>query len=233
MRHWRKVPLVLLVVAALSAAVLLRDQLDPSLLREHHEALERLRDDHYLVLSLAFVAAYVAIVVCSLPALVATLSGGLLFGLGAGLVLNVTAATIGAALLFLAVRSGLGARCAARLDAHSGRARGIVQRMRENEVQVLLLLRLVPAVPFVVANVLPALVGVGTARFIATTAVGIIPGTAVYTWVGAGLSEVLARGETPNLSILREHHVLGPLLALCLLAALPIAVRLWRGRKAA
>jgi uncharacterized membrane protein YdjX (TVP38/TMEM64 family) len=58
----------------------------------------------------------------------------------------------------------------------------------------------VPAVPFFVANLLPALVGVSLQRFVFTTFFGIIPGAVVYTWVGAGLGEVFARGETPEKS---------------------------------
>ena len=41
---------------------------------------------------------------------------------------------------------------------------------------------------------------------------------------------VLARGEKPDLSLIWEPYVIGPILALCALAALPIVVRTLRGR---
>ena len=102
--------------------------------------------------------------------------------------------------------------------------------VRENEIEVLLLLRLVPAVPFFVANLLPALVGVKLINFLWTTAVGIIPGAIVFTWIGVGVGEVFDRGGTPDLSLLWEPHVIGPILGLCVLAALPMIIRAFRGR---
>jgi uncharacterized membrane protein YdjX (TVP38/TMEM64 family) len=83
-------------------------------------------------------------------------------------------------------------------------------------------------VPFFLANLIPAALGVSLGRFALTTFFGILPGGVVYTWVGAGLGEVFARGETPNLGLLFEPQILGPILGLCALAALPIAIRALR-----
>jgi uncharacterized membrane protein YdjX (TVP38/TMEM64 family) len=86
-------------------------------------------------------------------------------------------------------------------------------------------MRLVPAVPFFLANLIPAALGVSLGRFAFTTFFGIMPGGLVYTWVGAGLGEVFEKGETPNLGLLFEPQILGPILGLCALAALPIVIR--------
>jgi hypothetical protein len=68
-----------------------------------------------------FIAAYVAIVAFSLPgATIATLTGGFLFATFPGALFNVTGATIGATLIFLAARWGLGERLAARMEAGRG-----------------------------------------------------------------------------------------------------------------
>jgi hypothetical protein len=45
-----------------------------------------------------------------------------------------------------------------------------------------------------------------------------MPGAVVYTSVGAGLGEVFARGETPDLGIIFEPHILLPILGLVALA---------------
>ena len=91
-------------------------------------------------------------------------------------------------------------------------------------------MRLVPAVPFFLANLLPAMVGVGFGRFLWTTALGIVPGALVYTSIGVGLGEVFDRGETPDLALLRDPMVIGPILGLCVLAALPMLLRAIRAR---
>jgi len=56
-------------------------------------------------------------------------------------------------------------------------------------------------------------------------------GAVVFTSVGAGLGEVFARGETPDLGILFEPRVIWPIIGLCVLAALPILLKAVRGRK--
>ncbi|WP_132696123.1 TVP38/TMEM64 family protein [Rhodovulum steppense] len=225
----RRLPLIAILLVAALGAVTLRDHLSFQALAEHREALIGFRDAHLVATALGFFAAYVLIVAFSLPgALIATLAGGFLFGVFPGVLVNVAAATTGAILIFLAARAGLGERLAARLDASEGRVKRLREGLRENELSVLFLIRLVPAVPFFVANLLPALVGVRLDRFALTTFFGIMPGALVYTWVGAGLGEVLARGESPNLGLIFEPHILGPLLGLAALAALPMVVRLVR-----
>ena len=74
---------------------------------------------------------------------------------------------------------------------------------------------------------------VPTYRFVISTFLGIIPGGVVYTSVGAGLGEVFARGETPNLGVVLEPHILLPILGLCALAALPIIIKFFTQKKGA
>lgn len=226
------VPLVILGVVAVTGWILFGDAVSFDVLRQNREWLLAYRDDHFLMMAAGFVAIYVAIVTLSLPgASVASVTGGFLFGLAAGTALNVVSATIGASMLFLAVRWGFGAQLTARMEASEGRIHALQRGLRENEWSVMFLLRLVPAVPFFVANLLPALVGVRFRTFVITTALGIIPGALVFTWIGVGLGEVFDRGEDPDLSLLWEPHVIGPILGLAVLAALPIVVRAIRGRR--
>jgi len=231
--RWRWMLLAGVALVAVAGAVMLRNHLTFEALRLNREALIAFRDSHYLLAVAGFMAAYVVLVAFSLPgATIATLAGGFLFGVFPGVLYNVTAATIGASALFIAARWGVGEAVQARIANSGGAALKIQNGIRENEIPVLLLMRLVPAVPFFIANLIPALVGVSLARFAATTFVGIIPGGMVYTWVGAGLGDVFAAGSAPDLGILFKPQVLGPIAALCLLAALPIGLKfLQRNRR--
>ncbi|MCC5987538.1 MAG: TVP38/TMEM64 family protein [Pararhodobacter sp.] len=222
----RILPLVALLGVALVAGFMLRDHLTFDTLRANREALIAFRDNHLALAVVLFMLAYVAVVALSLPGgTLATLTGGFLFGLFPGALMNVTAATLGAVVIFAVVRVGLGARLAARIDASDGKVKRISEGIRANEVPMLISIRLIPAVPFFLANIIPAFLGVALARFAWTTFVGIIPGGVVYTWVGAGLGEVFDRGETPDMGIIFEPHILGPLLGLAALAFLPVALR--------
>ncbi|MGI1663977.1 TVP38/TMEM64 family protein [Palleronia sp. KMU-117] len=228
----RRLPLIAILLVAALGAFFLRDVLSFETLAANREALIAFRNAHYLSTVAVFIALYVGIVAFSLPgATVATLTGGFLFGTFPGVLFNVTAATIGATAIFLAARWGLGERLAARMDASEGRVKRIKDGIDRNQWEMLFLIRLVPLVPFFVANLVPALVGVRLSRFVITTFLGIIPGALVYTSAGAGLGEVFAQGATPDLGLLFEPQILLPILGLAALAALPIVIKAVRGKK--
>ncbi|MDJ0826717.1 MAG: VTT domain-containing protein [Rhodobacter sp.] len=228
----RRLPLIAILIVAAIGAFTLRDFLSFEALRDNREALLAFRDANYLGTVLAFIAVYVVIVAFSLPgATVATLTGGFLFATFPGALFNITAATIGATAIFTAARWGFGERLGAKLEGSEGAVKKIKDGIDENQWSMLFLIRLVPAVPFFVANLVPSFMQVPTHRFVISTFLGIIPGAVVYTSVGAGLGEVFARGETPNLGIIFEPQILLPILGLCALAALPIAIKALRGTK--
>lgn len=231
--QWRqRLPIIVIILVALLGAVVLREYLSFEALRENRAALIAFRDSNYLLTAGVFVLAYIAIVSFSLPgATAATLTGGFLFGVFPGAMFNIVAATIGAVLIFWAVRAGFGRSMAAKIDASDGRVKRMTQAIRANEFPVLFSLRLMPVLPFFVMNVIPALIGVRTSIFAATTFLGIMPGGIIYTWVGAGLGEVFARDETPDLGIIFEPHILGPLLGLAALSLLPTILKSLRGKE--
>lgn len=227
----RRLPLLALAGMAVAAWLAWGDALTFETLALHHHALVAFRDAHFLWASLGFIALYVLVVVTSLPgALILTLTGGFLFGLFPGVAFNLAGATIGAVLIFLAARAGIGRDVARGIERRGGQGARLMAGLRDNEFLVLLTMRLIPVIPFFLANLLPAFVGVRLAPFALTTALGILPAGLIYTSIGAGLGEVLARGEVPQLSLLAEPRFALPLLGLAALSALPLVVKLVRGR---
>ena len=228
----RYVPLLGILTVAVIGAFTLRDYLSFQTLADNREALLAFRDAFYGLTLLGFLLAYALVVAFSLPgATILTLTGGFLFATFPGALYNVIGATMGAVAIFLAAKWGLGARLAAQMDTGEGLVKKIKDGIDENQWSMLFLIRLVPVVPFFVANLVPARVGVSLGRYVVATFLGIIPGAVVYTSVGAGLGDVFDRGETPNLGIIFEPSVLLPFLGLCALAALAIVLKAVRGKK--
>jgi uncharacterized membrane protein YdjX (TVP38/TMEM64 family) len=228
----RSLPIIAILLVAGIGAFTLRDHISFEALRENREALLAFRDSNIVLTVVLFVAAYVLIVGFSLPgATIATLTGGFLFGTWAGTLINMTGATLGAVVIFLAARMGLGERLKQRIEGSDGVIAKIKKGIDENQWSMLFFIRLVPAVPFFVANLIPAFLGVPLYRFAISTFVGIIPGALVFTSVGAGLGEVFARGETPDLGIIFEPHILLPILGLCALSVLPVIIKAVTGKK--
>ena len=227
-------PLAGIVAIAAMGAFFLRDFFTFEALAENREALLSWRDANYVLAVLVFIALYIVVVAFSLPgAAVMTLGGGFLFGLFPGALYNVLGATIGALAIFSAVKLGLGDYLHQKFlaDNEDGKETFLEKmnkEIQESETSYLLILRLVPAIPFFLANLAPAFLGVSFRKFALTTFFGIVPGSVVYTSVGAGLGDVFAAGEAPNLSIIFEWHILGPILGLVVLAALPIIIKKFR-----
>jgi len=183
--------------------------------------------DANLVLAVAaYMAVYVAVVGLSLPgSTVLTLAGGFLFGgVTAGLYV-VVAATAGAVVIFVAARYAFADLCHAR--AGTGLAK-MEAGFRANAFSYLLFLRLVPVFPFWLVNLVPALLDVRLGTYALATFLGVIPGTFVYAHVGAGLGHVFESGGTPDLGIVFEPQILGPILGLAALALVPVAYRKFR-----
>ncbi|MEP5759171.1 MAG: TVP38/TMEM64 family protein [Litoreibacter sp.] len=228
----KRLPVILIAVVAILGAIFLRDYLNFQTLADNREALENFKNENYVMAVLVFIAIYILIVGFSLPgAAIATLTGGFLFSTFPGFLFNVVGATIGATAIFTAARLGFGDKLAAKMENGEGLVKKIKDGIDENQWSMLFLIRLVPAVPFFVANLVPALVDVPVRRFVVSTFLGIIPGSIVYTSVGAGLGEVFERGETPNLGIIFEPHILLPILGLCALALLPVVLKAVRGKE--
>jgi uncharacterized membrane protein YdjX (TVP38/TMEM64 family) len=222
--RWRRYVLIgVLVLCACLAFWVAGRYLNFAELQKNYQALAAWRDRHLGLAVAAYMGVYIAAVAFSVPGAVwMTLIGGFLFGVIGGAALVVVSATIGATLIFLAARtvlSGLLRR----------RAGGWIERMERGfhrgEVSFLLIMRLVPAVPFFIANLVPAFLGARLRHFVWTTLVGVTPATLVFASIGSGLGEQLARGEKPDPGVLFEPHFLGPLLGLAALAALPLLLR--------
>lgn len=227
-----KLPLIVILIVAGFGAFTLRDFLSFETLRDNRDALIGFRDANYPLSVVIFIALYVIIVSFSLPgATMATLTGGFLFATFPGFLYNVVGATIGATAIFLAARWGFGDRLGARLEASHGAVKKIKDGIDENQWSMLFLIRLVPAVPFFIANLVPAFLEVPLHRFVVTTFVGIIPGAVVYTSVGAGLGGVFERGASPDLGIIFEPQIIFPILGLSALAVLPVVLKLLRKEK--
>jgi uncharacterized membrane protein YdjX (TVP38/TMEM64 family) len=155
----------------------------------NYEALKSFVQSHFVAAIVLYMLIYIAVVALSLPGgLVMTLAGGLLFGWLTGSIATVIAATIGATLVFLIAKTSLGEALAAKAGPWLANLR---DGFKENALSYLLFLRLVPAFPFFVVNLAPALLGVPLSTYVIGTIVGIIPGTVAFSVAGSGLGSVV------------------------------------------
>jgi uncharacterized membrane protein YdjX (TVP38/TMEM64 family) len=222
----RLFPLQVLLGLALAAyASGLGEFLSLDALRHNRHVLLGWTESNPILAGLAYMAVYALLVAVSLPgASIMTLAGGLLFGVWLGGALTVAAATIGATILFVAVRSAFGGILGMRAGPFLAR---MEEGVRRDAFGYLLSLRLMPLFPFWVVNLVPALAGMRVSAFILATAIGIVPGTLAYAAFGAGLAEAFESGMEVSLGGILNPTLLAGLSALGLLA---LATTLWRRR---
>ncbi len=167
-----------------------------------------------------FVVVYAIAAALALPATPFTLAGGVVFGVAKGAFLNWMAATTGATGSFLLAR-WLGADAVrSLLGRHAEKLSWLTY---EANVLTILRLRLIPVVPFDGLSVASGLAGVPLRSFVIGTAVGIIPGTLIYTWFAHSL--LLGSAGASRSAFMQLATAAALLLAL---SFLPNLVARWR-----
>lgn len=229
--RWRRFLPLMVIVAVVVAyfAFGLHRHVSFETLRAHRIELVAWVAENRLLAMAIYFAGYVLIIAFSLPiGALGTLLGGFLFGIVPGTALSVTAATVGATVVFLAARGAFANVLRARAGNWFSR---MEEGLERHAFSYLLFLRFVPVFPFWLLNIVPAFFRVPTRTFALSTFLGIIPGTAVYASIGAGLDKVFDQGRTPDLSMLRDPHLYVPLASLAVLALVPVVWGWLRNRR--
>jgi len=166
-----------------------------------------------LTAALIFFTVYIVITGLSLPgAAIMTLAGGAIFGLLKGTLLVSFASTIGATLAFLIsrylFREPLQQRFAERLHV-------INQGIEKDGAFYLFTLRLVPAFPFFIVNIVMGLTPIKTLTFFLVSQLGMLAGTIVYIYAGTQLAQINSLKDIFSAELILSFTLLGlfPLIA--------------------
>ena len=189
-------------------------------LREHAEALRRLAHVHPILALAAFVGLITLTTATSLPGglIIMMLTGGCVFGTWLGGVVADVGVTLGAVVVYAAVRSSLGTTLREQAERAGGRLKGLLDGVREGAFGYILTLRLIPFAPFWLVSAAAALAETPFRTYVLATVLGVMPATFIYSGIGADIGRLIERGETPYLHTLLTPAVVLPLLGLGLLS---------------
>ncbi|NNE24171.1 MAG: TVP38/TMEM64 family protein, partial [Rhizobiales bacterium] len=213
---------------------------------EHRESLQRFVGDNTVLAIAIYTLIYICTVAFSLPGgALLTILGGFLFGTLLGASATVIAATIGATAVFLIARSAIG-------DVLVRKAGPWIKKLsdgfNDDAFSYLMFLRLVPAFPFFVVNIAPALFNVRLSTYMITTFLGIIPGTIAFTFVGSGLDSIIVAQKTAHEACVAEKgaeqcpfgldagalinpQIIAGFVALGVVALIPVVIKRAKARK--
>ena len=209
-RRWLLVAISLLVLAGVAATVW------GFSLGLSAEALAAWIDGLGIWAPIGFVALYAVATVAMVPGGIFDLVGGALFGPYLGSAINLLGGTLGAALAFLF------ARYIARdwAQARAGpRLQGIMRSVDEEDWRFVAFVRLVPVIPYNIANFLLGITRIPFPRYVLATLVFMAPSTVVYTWIGHAGRQAIA-GDTENIKY--------ALIALALIALVLLLPRFYK-----
>src|SRR5262249_8516999 len=136
-----------------------------------------------------FVLAYVVACILLLPGLILTLGAGFAYGVALGIPLVWVSANIGAAAAFVLGRTLARDRIAARV-AGNPKFAAIDRAVGREGLKIVLLTRLSPAFPFNLLNYAYGLTQVTFRDYTIGSLVGMIPGTAMYVYLGSLITSV-------------------------------------------
>lgn len=190
----------------------------------NREQLSAVRLDRWLAelgpwAPFAFVALYVICAVLFFPGSIFTLLGGAVFGPVLGTLLNLTAATIAAAVAFLIARY-LAAELIERKV--SGRLKLFLEGIDREGWRFVAMLRLIPVFPFNLTNYALGLTNISVMTYVFTSLITMLPGALAFTWLGHAGRQAL----TGN-----EDAVQYALIALAIIAAMAFVPRFIEGLK--
>ncbi len=129
-----------------------------------------------------FFGLYAALALIPVPKALLTVAGGALYGLWGGAGLSLAGALVGAILSFGAGRL-LGREAVDRLTR--GRLARVDALLADHGLSAVLIVRLVPIVPFIAINYASGLSGVRFRHYVLGSALGMVPGSLAYAALGA------------------------------------------------
>ena len=145
-------------------------------------------DAYPAAVTVAYVVLFTLLTALCLPgAAVLMLLAGASFGLVWGSLLATLASTAGATLTMLGARHLLRRRVERRYGAL---LQAFNQSLQREGALYLLSLRLLPVIPFVPVNLVSGLTHLKGATFFWVSALGMLPGTAVYVYAGVYLAQL-------------------------------------------
>ncbi|NOX27203.1 MAG: dihydrolipoyl dehydrogenase [Gammaproteobacteria bacterium] len=208
--------IVIAVIAGLIASFFIFDlgqYFTLEYVKSQREAIDLYYQENPFKVAGIFFFVYIAVAALSLPgAVILTLAGGAIFGLLTGLIIVSFASSIGATIAFLVSRFVL---------------RDSVQKKFGNNLSslnagiekeggfYLFTIRLIPAFPFFIVNLLMGLTPIKTWTFYWVSQLGMIAGTAVFVNAGTQLAKIESIGDILSPKLLFSFVLLGvfPLIA--------------------
>jgi len=220
----RVLALGLFLIAILIVWFFLKDVITLEVLHTKQLELKAFVEAHYFIALFAFTAVYTFSAATAFPlGGILVLLAGFLFGAIIGTAATVFGAVFGGTIIFFLTKYGF----KDWVEEHYGKYLAPIEKeLCEHPASYLLFLRFMPVVPYIVINVVPALVNVRFSTFLWTSIVGLLPGSLIFAIAGQELSRIANTGDVMTPFLIFALFLLGGL------SLVPLVYRKYRKYKA-
>ena len=173
------------------------------------ENIQNYISNNFLFSFLIFTFSYCLLIVCNFPiASLLSLIGGFLYGTWIGGIGIIVGGTLGSFIVFLV----------AKLFFYDYISKKLLQKysfitkyFQKNELELMLLIRLVPGIPFFAQNLILAGLGAKKLKFLFTTLFGLSPWAIIFASIGQGLEEIFIESQALSFALIAKPEYLIPI----------------------
>ena len=178
---------------------------------------------NYLLSIFIFILIYSFLILCNFPmASLLSMISGFLFGTWVGGSIAIIGGTLGALGIFIIAKFFfLDFIKKKLLNKYSY----IEDYFKRNDLELMLLIRIIPAVPFFAQNLILAGLGANNKKFFYTTLVGLSPWSFIFGSLGQGLDEIFINNTEISFSLIAQPEYLGPI---CFIVTLVILIMFFK-----
>ena len=156
-----------------------------------------------------FITSYSFLIMCNFPfASLLSMINGFLFGTWIGGAISIVGGTIGAFSIFLISKFFF-------LDfikrKFLNKYSYIEKYFNKNDIELMILIRIIPVVPFFIQNLILAGLGAKNKKFFYTTLIGLAPWSFIFGSIGQGLEDIFINKTQLTFSLVTQPEYMVPL----------------------
>jgi len=179
-------------------------------LKSNADALKAFSEENFIYTAGVYLISYILVAGLNIPgAVIMSIAGGFIFGSMLGTLIAVSGATAGASLGFLMSRYIFGN---ALNNKYELQLKKFNKELSDNGYLYMLTLRLIPAFPFFLINIMAGMTSLRLSTFVWTSFLGMIPGGFVFVYAGSRLNEVNSPSDIFSGGILSAFVLFGLLM---------------------
>jgi uncharacterized membrane protein YdjX (TVP38/TMEM64 family) len=170
---------------------------------------------NFIISFLLFTLSYCVLIICNFPAAsLLSLIGGFLYGTWVGGIGIIIGGTIGSFIVFIVAKSFFHDYISKKL---LNKYTYINNYFQKNDLEIMLLIRLIPGIPFFAQNLILAGLGAKRSKFLLTTLIGLSPWAIIFASIGRGLEEIFIEDQDLSFALIAKPEYLIPISIIALL----------------